>query len=353
MTGELDWLSAGAARPDHGCGAEAARRQAQLIKPPGALGRMEALAVRLAALQGTPLPAADRVHIAVFAGDHGVVAERVAAFPQAVTAAMLPCFAKGVAAIGVLARQLGATLDIVDLGTVGPVPPLDGVIDARLGQGTANFAASAAMTGAQLSGALRQGRAAVERALASGTQIFVGGEMGIGNSTAATALACALLREPPERLAGPGAGLDTGGIRHKTEVIRRALALHDRDAADPWEALRRLGGFELAALAGAYLACGRHGLPALVDGFIATAAALAAVRIDGGTADWLIYAHRSAEPGHHHILRELAAEPLLDLGMRLGEASGAAVAVPLLRLACALHREMATFAEAGIAGPAG
>jgi nicotinate-nucleotide--dimethylbenzimidazole phosphoribosyltransferase len=345
-----DWLTAPAARPDPGCGAAAASRQAQLIKPPGALGRLETLAVRLAALQGKAFPAADRVHIAVFAGDHGVVAEGVAAFPQAVTAAMLPCFAHRVAAIGVLARQLGASLDIVNLGTAEPTPALDGVIDARIGSGTANFTRAPAMTGEQLTAALRQGRAAVERALAGSSQIFIGGEMGIGNSTAAAALACALLREEPEYLVGPGAGLDGAGIRRKTEVIRRALALHGGAASDPLEALRRLGGFEIAALTGAYLACAQSGLPALVDGFITGAAALAAVRINGATADWLIYGHRSAEPGHERILRALAAEPLLDLGLRLGEASGAAVAVPLLRLACALHRDMATFAEAGIRG---
>lgn len=350
MTPELDWLTAPASHPDHDCGAEAAARQAQLIKPPGALGRLETLAVRLAALQATRLPTADPVHIAVFAGDHGVVAEGVAAFPQSVTAAMLPCFAQGVAAIGVLAKHLAATLDIVNLGTVEPVPDLPGVIDARLGAGTANLARQAAMDQAQLAGALRQGRAAVDRALTRGARLFVGGEMGIGNSTAAAALACALLGEPPENLAGPGAGLDSAGVRRKAEVIRRAITLHG-GTADPLELLRRLGGFEIAALTGAFIRCAQEGMPALVDGFIATAAALAAVRINGGTSDWLIYGHRSAEPGHDRILRALGAEPLLDLGLRLGEASGAAAAVPLMRLACALHRDMATFAEAGIGGP--
>jgi nicotinate-nucleotide--dimethylbenzimidazole phosphoribosyltransferase len=172
--------------------------------------------------------------------------------------------------------------------------------------------------------------------------------MGIGNTTAAAALACTLLDAPPEQLAGPGTGLDADGVARKIGVIRRALDRHRDHHGTPIEALRRLGGFEIAALAGAYLACAHMGLPALVDGFISSVAALAAVRLSPGAGEWMLFAHASAEPGHRQVLEALEARPLLDLGMRLGEGSGAAVAVPLLRLACALHNGMATFAEAGV-----
>ncbi|MFP5304792.1 MAG: nicotinate-nucleotide--dimethylbenzimidazole phosphoribosyltransferase, partial [Gammaproteobacteria bacterium] len=180
-------------------------------------------------------------------------------------------------------------------------------------------------------------------------ELFIGGEMGIANTTAATALGCALLRLPPQLLAGPGTGLDGAGVARKIGVVERALALHAAHCGTSLEALRRLGGFELAALCGSYVACAQEGLAALVDGFIATAAALAACRIAPGTRDWLLFAHRSAEPGHAALLEALDARGLLDLDLRLGEGSGAAVAVPLLRMACALHAGMATFAQAGVA----
>lgn len=203
------------------------------------------------------------------------------------------------------------------------------------------------MTPAQLRAALAAGEDAVRRACDAGAQLFIGGEMGIANTTSATALACALLRETPQVLAGAGTGLDAAGIAHKAAVVARALALHEQ-ASEPRERLRCLGGFEIAALAGACLAAAQRGLPVLVDGFISTAAALAAVRIDPGVRPWLLFAHRSHERGHARLLEALDAQPLLDLDMRLGEGSGAAVAVPLLRAACALHAQMATFAEAGV-----
>lgn len=350
VTAELTWLKDPVASPDEEAARMAAERQATLIKPPGALGRLEAVAIRLAGWQGTPKPSADRVRIVVFAGDHGVVEEGVSAFPQSVTAAMVRQFARGGAAVSVLAGTLGADLEVINLGTIEDIGPVSSVQEFRLGPGTANLAREPAMTERQLAEALRAGREAAERAGSAGVQIFIGGEMGIGNTTAAAALASALLGEMPESLAGPGAGLGTEGVRHKAEVIRRALALHGPYLGDPLEALRRLGGFEITALAGAFIGCAQRGLPVLVDGFICTAAALTAERLCPGAAGWFLYAHASAEPGHARILAALDGKPLLDLGMRLGEGSGAAVAVPLLRLACALHAGMATFEEAGIAG---
>jgi nicotinate-nucleotide--dimethylbenzimidazole phosphoribosyltransferase len=343
-----DWFAAPAAAPDRMAEAAALARQGSLTKPHGSLGRLEAVAVRLAALQRTARPRVDRVRIAVFAADHGVAAEGVSAFPQAVTGQMLANFAVGGAAICVLARALGADLELVDLGTAGAPLDLPGVLAVRLGPGTANLAEGPAMTGAQLAAALAQGGAAVRRALALGTNLFIAGEMGIANTTSAAALACALLGREAGALTGPGTGLDEGGVAHKAAVVARALGLHRPHLADPLEALRRLGGFEIAAMTGAYAACAQAGLPALVDGFIASVAALTAVRLCHGAGDWLLYSHRSAEPGHALVLAALGAEPLLALGMRLGEGSGAAAAVPLLRLACALHGGMATFAEAGV-----
>jgi nicotinate-nucleotide--dimethylbenzimidazole phosphoribosyltransferase len=344
-----DWWRA-AARPLDGVARDAAlARQGRLTKPPGSLGRIEDIAVRLAAMQGRERPTLARPWISVFAGDHGVVEEGVAAYPQAVTRQMLLNFVAGGAAVAVLARETGASLEVVDVGTLAP-GPIPGVVWDKAAPGTANFALGPAMTAAQLHQALAAGRRAVERALAAGADVFIGGEMGIGNSTAAAALSCALLGLAGAELAGPGTGLDVHGVARKAKVIDRALALHDPNRLAPLSVLARVSGFEIAALAGAYIACAQAGLPVLVDGFITTAAALAACRLNPTIRDWLLFAHRSAEPGHGRLLDALDANPLLALDMRLGEGSGAAAALPLLRLACALHAGMATFAEAGVSG---
>jgi nicotinate-nucleotide--dimethylbenzimidazole phosphoribosyltransferase len=351
------WFRNPAARPDAAAAEAAVAHQAQLTKPAGALGRLEDLAVRLAALQGRERPDVDRVWITVFAADHGVAAAGVSAFPQAVTAQMVANMAGGGAAISVLARQLGARLELVNLGTVVPVPVHPDIHDAVIGPGSADFTQGPAMSDDQLARALHEGAAAAERALANGSELFIGGEMGIGNTTAASAVACALLDRPPGALAGPGTGLDAVGVARKVAVIEQGLALHAARLADPAAVLACVGGFEIAALAGAYIACAQRGLPVLVDGFISSAAALAASRLCAGATDWLLLSHRSAEPGHAALLEALGGSggdaggsaALLDLGMRLGEGSGAATAVALLRLACALHAGMATFAEAGVA----
>ncbi|CAI8745010.1 Nicotinate-nucleotide--dimethylbenzimidazole phosphoribosyltransferase [Pseudomonas sp. IT-P258] len=328
---------------------QAQARQRQLTKPAGSLGQLEALAVQLAGMQGRVKPSLEQVWIAIFAGDHGVVAEGVSAFPQEVTGQMLLNFVSGGAAISVLARQLGASLEVVDLGTVTPSLDLPGVRHLNVGPGTANFVQGPAMTQAQGQLALQAGRDSVQRAIASGAQLFIGGEMGIGNTTAASALACALLDCPVVHLTGPGTGLNAEGVSHKAQVIGRALALHGAQRGDALQTLFNLGGFEIAALVGAYLACAQDGVAVLVDGFICSVAALVAVRLNPDCRQWLLFGHRGAEPGHRHVLETLDAQPLLDLGLRLGEGSGAALAVPLLRLACDLHGQMATFAEAAVA----
>lgn len=324
-------------------------RQLQLTKPAGSLGRLEALAVQLAGLQGRVKPAMEQVWIAIFAGDHGVVAEGVSAYPQAVTGQMLHNFVAGGAAISVLAQQLAAQLEVIDLGTVTPSLNLPGVRHLNIAAGTANFVNGPAMTEAQGRLALQAGRDSARRALASGAQLFIGGEMGIGNTTAASALACALLDCPVSDLTGPGTGLDAQGVSHKVAVIERALAVHAAQRGDALHTLFNLGGLEIAALVGAYLACAQDGIVVLVDGFICSVAALVATRLNPACREWLVFGHRGAEPGHRHVLHCLDAQPLLELGLRLGEGSGAALAVPLLRLACALHGQMATFAEAAVA----
>jgi nicotinate-nucleotide--dimethylbenzimidazole phosphoribosyltransferase len=328
---------------------KAQTRQQQLTKPSGSLGQLEGLAIQLAALQGREKPMIEQLWIVIFAGDHGVVAEGVSAFPQAVTGQMLRNFVAGGAAISVLARQLGASLEVIDLGTALPLDDLSGVRHLHLGAGTANFAAGPAMSVDQALLALQAGRDSLLRAQQAGAELFIGGEMGIGNTTAASALACWLLDCPVAGLVGPGTGLDGAGVAHKAAVIEAALVLHRPALATPLEALQYLGGFEILALVGAYVAAAQQGVPVLVDGFICSVAALAAVRLNPASRDWLLFAHTGAEPGHQRVLHALAAEPLLQLGLRLGEGSGAALAVPLLQLACRLHNDMATFAEAAVA----
>ncbi|MBD8732448.1 nicotinate-nucleotide--dimethylbenzimidazole phosphoribosyltransferase [Pseudomonas sp. CFBP 13710] len=328
---------------------EALERQQQLTKPAGSLGALEQVAVQLAALQGRLKPSVEQVWVSVFAADHGIVAEGVSPYPQEVTAQMVHNFVNGGAAISVLARRLQARLEVVDLGTATPLGDLPGVQHVRIAAGTRNFIDAPAMSVEQGTQALQAGRDSVLRAKASGTELFIGGEMGIGNTTSATALACASLACAVVDLAGPGTGLDAAGVTHKVEVIERALKAHAGLPDEPLQRLFCYGGFEVAALVGAYLACAQEGIVALVDGFICSVAALLAVQLNPSIRPWLLFAHNGAEPGHRHVLAALEAQPLLQLGLRLGEGSGAALAVPLLRLACDLHEQMATFAEAAVA----
>jgi nicotinate-nucleotide--dimethylbenzimidazole phosphoribosyltransferase len=359
------WTSQAAPAANQAAAEQARQRQARLTKPLGSLGRLEDIAVTLAGLAGhsdqaesagqasQKGPAVDPVSITVFAADHGVAAAGsdagVSAYPAEVTVQMLHNFAAGGAAISVLARLLDATLEVVDVGTASDPGAIVGVVRHRAGNGSADLRHGDAMTAAQLDTALAAGRQAAERALERGARLFIGGEMGIGNSTAASALAAALLDASAEALTGPGTGLDQQGVARKAAVIASALQRHRAAHTNtPLRALQSLGGFEIAALVGAYIRCAQLRLPVLVDGFITGSAALAAVAINPSIAPWLLYSHRSAEPGHQLILAALDAQPLLDLGMRLGEGSGAAASVPLLRIAAALHNCMATFDEAGV-----
>mgnify|MGYP002713136693 CR=1 FL=1 len=347
-----DWLTSAVAALHPEAEMAAREHQNQLTKPAGSLGQLEGLAIRLAAMQDTPHPEINRVAIRIFAADHGVVAEGVSAFPQAVTVEMIRNFAQGGAAVSVLAQELNADFAVVNMGTAAAAPEPPKVLDYRVGPGTGNFCRQPAMTEPQVHQALNAGKQVAEACRAAGAELFIAGEMGIGNTSSAAALGCALLQLPAEQLAGRGTGVDDSGLSRKIEAVNRALELHQGQLGSPLQILRHLGGFEIAAMTGAYLRCAQLGMPALVDGFICSAAALVAVRINPQAAQWLIFSHQSAEQGHQRLLEALAVTPLLALDMRLGEGSGAAVAVPLIRLACRLHNRMATFATAGVSDKA-
>jgi len=346
---KTDWLKAPVRIINPDWRVSARQKQQQLTKPEGSLGRLEDIAVKVSALHGCARPGLEKIHIVIFAADHGVAQEGVSAFPASVTLGMIRNFANGGAAISVMAQELGADLEVVNLGTLEAQEDLLGVIQEIIAPGTANFRHQPAMSEVQLYAALDVGRQAAIRARGANVDLFIGGDMGIGNSTSATAIACALLQQPASELAGPGTGVSGEQLQHKVQVIQQALDFHQANLDGPLTILQHLGGFEIAALTGAYLSCAQQGLPILVDGFITSVAALLAMRLNAEVKRWMFFSHTSAEPGHRQVLQAMKARPLLDLGMRLGEASGAATAVPVMRMACACHNRMASFASAGVA----
>lgn len=318
---------------------DARRRYDAKTKPRGSLGRLEELGARIAGIRGF-VPERLEAVIVVAAGDHGVVAEGVSAYPQEVTAQMVANFVAGGAAVSVLAREVGARLVVVDAGMASPVEH-ELIRGVRIGPGTANMADGPAMTGEQSALALAAGAGLADEL--DGVDVVALGEMGIGNTTSATALTAALLGVDPELVCGPGTGLDAAGVARKVATVRRALEVNA--GRDP---LVAFGGFELAFLAGLALRAAERRMVVLVDGFITAAAVLAASRIEPAVTAALVAAHRSPEPGHAAILDALGLDPFLDLGLRLGEASGAALALPLLHASIAILREMATFDDAGV-----
>jgi nicotinate-nucleotide--dimethylbenzimidazole phosphoribosyltransferase len=342
----MQWLKDSAQTINQETLSAAQARQGQLTKPPGSLGQLEALAIQLAGLQGSVTPSLDSIMIRVFAADHGVVEEGISAFPQVVTGEMVKNFAAGGAAITVMARQLNANFGVINLGTVGELSDLKTVKNQRIAPGTKNFCIESAMSEEQVDAALEAGAEAANEAKQADITLFIGGEMGIGNTTSASGLAAALSKTPVSQLVGRGTGVDDEGIKRKINVVERGLKLHTSD--DPYETLRCLGGLEIAGLVGAYIRCAQLGIAVLVDGFISSAAALVACRINPSIRPWLFFSHCSEEAGHKYLLEALEAQPLLNLGMRLGEASGAAIATPILQAACHLHAEMATFDQAGV-----
>jgi nicotinate-nucleotide--dimethylbenzimidazole phosphoribosyltransferase len=323
-----------------------------LTKPPGSLGRLEELVRRYAAIRHDESVKPGRGAIAVFVADHGVADEGVSAFPQAVTAEMLRNIAAGGAAISVLARRFGYALKVVDVGVKVDTSskPLAGVTYRRVAAGTRNFLDGPAMTPEETARALEIGIEIARDLAASGATLIGIGEMGIANSTPAAAILCALTAIAPESMVGRGTGLDDAGVRRKTEVVIRALEIHRAALTSGESMLAALGGFEIAAMAGVCIGGAVSKVPVVVDGFIATAAAAAAEKIHPGLFDHLFFSHRSAEGGHALALEHFKLRPILDLDLRLGEGTGAALAMNLIDSALDLLNNMATFESADVSG---
>ena len=323
-----------------------------LTKPPDSLGHLEEIVRRYGAIRHDPSASKGRGALAVFVADHGIADEGVSAFPKAVTLEMLRNIAGGGAAISVLARRFGYELRVVDVGveTDTSAAPFKGVEYHRIGSGTKNFLKGAAMTREDARRAAEVGIELAREFAATGVTLIGIGEMGIANSTSAAAIISGATGIPPARLAGRGTGLDDLGWRHKVDVIERALALHQAALVDGLGILSAVGGFEIAAMAGVCLGGAAGNVPVVVDGFIATAAAIVANQISPGLTEHLFFGHRSAEGGHREVLEWLRARPILDLDMRLGEGTGAALAMSTIEAALDLFHQMATFQSAGVSG---
>jgi nicotinate-nucleotide--dimethylbenzimidazole phosphoribosyltransferase len=323
------------------------QRWNSLTKPPGSLGRLESVVVEYALMQGVERPRSDRKAMVLFCADHGVTAEGVSAFPREVTRQMVRNFLSGGAAINVLCRHLGIDAVVVDAGVDGPLEP--GARDCRCGPGSGNLAREPALTTEQAERALRNGIALAEE-ISGRADVTAVGEMGIGNTTAASALLCAYTGCSPRESAGAGTGLAPARVAHKADVIARALEVHAEAVAsrDPLAILCAVGGFEIATMAGFLLGAASRRLPVMIDGFICCAAVLAARSFDPAVMDYLLFSHLSAERPHGRMLAALEREPLLNFDMRLGEGTGAALALSILDSAVALYSQMATFDEVGV-----
>ncbi|MGE9796161.1 nicotinate-nucleotide--dimethylbenzimidazole phosphoribosyltransferase [Acinetobacter baumannii] len=347
----MNWWLESVQQPNLDAKQQAEQHQLQLTKPTGALGDLEQIAITLASLQSNAHPQVSHPWITIFAGDHGVVEENISAYPQAVTRQMLQNFTTGGAAISVIAKYHQAHLQVIDCGTVGEAYEYAGVERHCIRAGTANFAKQVAMNADECRAALELGKNSVDTAKSKGADIYIAGEMGIGNTCSASALACLLLNDTAEQLTGVGTGIGADQLRHKIEVIEKAIELHHKHViGDVFKTLCAVGGLEIAAIVGAYIRCAQVGLPVIVDGFISSVAALCAVRMNPQVRDWMLFGHQSAEYGHRRILQELNAEPILNMNLRLGEGSGASTALALVKMACALHNQMATFAQAAVSG---
>jgi nicotinate-nucleotide--dimethylbenzimidazole phosphoribosyltransferase len=354
MTGPFERAAAAVCPPDRGAAADAAALQDRLTKPRGALGRLETLGVQLAGIAGNcPPPPPAPAAVAIFAADHGVVAEGVTPWPQEVTAQMVANFLAGGAAINVLARQVGATVVVVDVGVATRLPAVcDGAQALRVRKvaaGTANLAVAPAMSGDECRAALDVGAEVAAELVAGGARALVTGEMGIGNTTPAAALIAALTGRSPAEVTGRGTGIDDAGLARKVAVVEGALAFHARAlAAGPLATLAAVGGLELAAVAGFVVGGAAAGVPVVIDGVIADAALLVAEHLVPGVTARCIAGHRSTEPGAAVVLEVLGLEPVLDLELRLGEGTGACLALPILEAAARVLGEMATFDAAGV-----
>lgn len=319
-----------------------------LTKPLGSLGRLEEIAARLVVIREEEFPECSNKVIFTLAADHGVTEEGVSAYPKTVTRQMVLNFLSGGAAINVLCRQFGIEVVIVDIGVDADTDNLGGLLQRKVRRGTNNMAIGPAMSRAEACRALQVGIALSARAQRDGKQLVGTGEMGIGNTTAASALAAVLCGKSVAEVTGKGTGLDDAALRRKIDIIDRSIRLNQPEASDPIDVLSKVGGLEIAGLAGLVLGAAARRMPVIIDGFISTAAAAVAFAIEPRVKDFLFAAHRSTEPGHDAVLRFLGLEPILQLNMRLGEGTGAALAMPILEASVKLLKEMATFSSAGV-----
>lgn len=333
---------------DPGAMAEARRRQDTLTKPPGSLGRLETLSIQLAGVTGDPRVRFRQKAAIVMAADHGVVAEGVSAYPPEITAQMVANFARGGAAINVLARAMGARLVVVDVGVNGDIPLAPGIRSRKVAWGTRNFLSEAAMSRGEALQALEVGIGIVHEERRAGLDLLATGDMGIGNTTAASAITAVLCGKAAAEVTGPGTGLPPAGVVQKARVIEKAIETLQPDPKDPVDVLAKVGGLEIAGIAGLILGAAAHRVPVLLDGFISGAAALVAAGLAPVVRSYLVAGHRSAEPGHGAALDHLGLVALLDLDLRLGEGTGAVLAMPIVEAAAQILSEMATFDEAGV-----
>lgn len=320
----------------------------QLTKPPGSLGKLEEIAVKIAGITGQVFSKVDVPQIVLFAADHGVVAEGVSAFPQEVTAAMVHNFLNGGAAVNVFARQAGAQIRLVDIGVKGNLSHSDLMQKKVKEGGTDNFCLGAAMKRAEAVEALEIGISMAKEAKMQGVNLLATGEMGIGNTTASSALASVLAQLPVTEVVGHGTGLDQSGVQRKVDAISRGIALNQPNYKDPLDTLAKVGGLEIAGLAGLLLGAAALRIPIIVDGFISSAAALVAYKLAPASKDFMFASHASVEPGHRQVLQAIGLEPMIYLDMRLGEGTGAVLMMHLVEAASLMIKDMATFAEAGI-----
>lgn len=327
--------------------AEASAHVDMLTKPPGSLGKLEELVIRLAGMTGEARPSFERRSVIVMAADHGVVEEGISAFPAEVTPQMVMNFLAGGAAVNVLSRHAGAEVVCVDIGVNADLKH-PGLVSRNIRKGTANMAKGAAMTREQAIQAIITGMDVVHAEVEKGSRLFITGEMGIGNTTASAAIVCALTGIAPAAAVGRGTGMDDAGVLRKAAVVGQALSVNAPNGDDPLDVLSKVGGLEIAGLAGVILAAAAHGCPVVVDGFISTAAALIASRLAPLSKEYMIASHTSHENGHAPLLRELDLKPMLDLDMRLGEGTGGVLSLHLIDAACRILNEMATFTSAGV-----
>jgi nicotinate-nucleotide--dimethylbenzimidazole phosphoribosyltransferase len=349
MTREELKRFAAAVRPlEDGEFAGAQARLNDLTKPPGSLGRLEEAARRLAAIQGTVRPRITKKRIYTLAGDHGVTHEGVSAYPREVTPQMVLNFLAGGAAINVLARHVGAEIVVADLGVDHDFGGVPGLVDRKVARGTRNFTLGPAMTGEETLAALAAGLGLAADAARDGVDLLGVGEMGIGNTTPASAMLAAFSGLTPEETVGRGTGVDDAGLLRKADAVRRGLAANQPDPADPLDVLAKVGGLEIAGMTGLFLGAALHRIPVVADGFISTAAALAAVRICPAVTDYLFLSHLSHEQAHRKMAGLFGIRPLLDFDLRLGEGTGAALAMTIIEASAKILSEMATFSEAGV-----